>query len=561
LFLSTFLIAQSDKPPSYPAFDYDVARAHEIKPHRRSIPTEGVLPGFNQLHLTLTVSPTGDVVDAGANADAETLKFWPELQAEVRQWKFTPFEENGTPVTAHVEEYIDLVPPERLPTIHMPAPVLRPDSKVTITLERTGCYGACPSYTVTVSTEGILFDGRGFVVAAGKHVDRVNADEVRNLARSFVAADFYSMDSKYAATVTDCSTYVLSISIDGQQKDVVDYVGPWVGMPAVVSDLEDDVDTLAQTGRWVEGSDGLVEALQQEKFNFQSFDAQVMLKEAAGRGKATTVREFLEAGVPLEPLPALKTLEPYIALYFKNLGWLNSAGERPDVLRILIAAGASEHDQKDKDSALARAAKSGNVEGARQLIAYGANPKTDLHKLWVTDNGADMRTRSHGDGSVLIFAAESGNPEMVREILRYHPNLEARDSEGETAMFAAGNYRDSDKVGARVECVRILAEAGAKVNARDDYGNTPLHVIFLTDVDEELLKLGADVNARNNNGETPIFTTVDDAAIPLFIEHGADLTVRNKKGQSVLEAAGNRGSAIEQALREAIQKSNQQNRH
>ena len=85
-----------------------------------------------------------------------------------------------------------------------------------------------------------------------------------------------------------------------------------------------------------------------------------------------------------------------------------------------------------------------------------------------------------------------------------------------------------DEDGARVECVRLLAQAGANVNARDNDGNTPLHETFLTDVEEELLKLGANVNARNNDGETPIFTTVDDNAIPLFIAHGADLGIRQQ---------------------------------
>ena len=79
------------------------------------------------------------------------------------------------------------------------------------------------------------------------------------------------------------------------------------------------------------------------------------------------------------------------------------------------------------------------------------------------------------------------------------------------------------------------------MNARDNEGNTPLHETFLTDVEEELLKLGADVNARNEDGETPIFTTVDDAAIPLFIEHGADLTIRNNKGETVMDAAKDKG--------------------
>ena len=100
-----------------------------------------------------------------------------------------------------------------------------------------------------------------------------------------------------------------------------------------------------------------------------------------------------------------------------------------------------------------------------------------------------------------------------------------------------------------------MAEAGANVNARDNDGNTPLHETFLTDVEEELLKLGADVNARNNNGETPIFTTVDDHAIPLFIEHGADLSMRNNKGEDVVEAAKERGPARQEALRQALEKS------
>jgi hypothetical protein len=297
LLLSGVSCAQNEKPPADPSFEYAVAYTHEIKPHRRNIPIEGVNSGFHQLRVTLVVSPTGDVVEAKAGGDLEMMKFWPQLQADVRAWKFIPFEENGKAVTAEVEEYVDIVPPERMPARHVVAPVLRPDSRVAITLERTGCYGKCPSYRVTVSTDGIVFDGGGFVVASGKHKAKVAADEVRNFAKKFVAADFYSMDAKYRAGVTDNPTFMLSIEIDGHKKEVVDYVGSWVGMPAVISELEEEVDAFARTGRWIDGSEGLVAALKAEKFNFQSLDAQMMMKEAASRGKSATVREFLEAGV------------------------------------------------------------------------------------------------------------------------------------------------------------------------------------------------------------------------------------------------------------------------
>jgi ankyrin repeat protein len=328
-------------------------------------------------------------------------------------------------------------------------------------------------------------------------------------------------------------------------------------MPAVITDLENQVDEFAETNRWIEGGDGLVDALQKEKYNFKTFDAQVMLKEAAAHGQTTTVQDLLEAGVPLKPLPAPKFKEPNEVAPYEHQGWLTMAASHPETLQVFLDAEASKTDQTDKDLALLSAARSGKIDAVRALIDYGAEPNMDPSKLIVTEEGAGMTMQGPGAGSVLIDAASSGNPDLVREILRHHPNLEARDREGKTALFAAGEYRDTDADGARVECVRLLVEAGANVNARDNDGNTPLHETFLTDVEEELLKLGADVNARNKDGETPIFTTVDDDAILLFIEHGADLTIRNQRGQTVVEAAKEKGPLRLEALRKAIEKLNQ----
>lgn len=553
-FCSSVLWAQDDKQSPLPSFDYEVAVAHEIRPHRHTIPLNGVEPGIHELDITLTVSPAGDVISTQVSSGTGALEYWPQVEAEVRQWKFTPFEKDGKVVTAEVQEYVDVVPPERLPSVHVAAPVLRPDSMVEIVLERSGCFGSCPSYKVTVSTNGIVFEGGGYVTARGKHTDTPNPDEVRDLAKRFVAADFYSLDPKYIANVTDNPGYDLSIEIDGQKKEVDDYVGSWVGMPAVVTELEEAVDKLARTERWIEGGNGLVGALKNEKYDFRTFDAQVMLKEAATRGKASTVSELLAAGVPLQPFAAPKPVEDYEGVPFDGVGWLNAASGHLEALQVLIKAGASRNDQDDKDLALAGAAASGSLEAVRALIAYGANPNADLSKLEVTEAGPGMTMQGPGAGSILIYAAGSGEPNVVREILRHNPNLEARGKEGKTALFAAGDYHSSDKDGARVECVRLLAKAGANVNARDNDGNTPLHETFLTDVEQELLKLGADVNARNNDGETPIFTTVDDDAIPLFIAHGADLTIRNSANETVVQAAGKEhGPNRVEVLRKAIE--------
>lgn len=539
---------------SYPSFPYKIASTHELPPHRRTIPLEGVRPGFNQLRLTLTVSPTGQVMDVRASGDPDCMELWPQVQPEVREWKFAPFERNGKAVTAEAEEYIDLVPPERFPKIHVAPPVLRADSKIAITLERSGCYGTCPAYTVTVNNGQVVFDGRRFVIASGKHVQKAETGAVQRLARKFIVADFYSMDESYRAAVTDNPTYVLSIDIDGQKKRVVDYVGEWEGMPAVVKELEDAVDAFAGSERWIGGADGLVGALRAEKFDFSSIEAQTILKQAAAAGRAATVQQLVEAGVPLKPLPvARREDQPYGA----SRGWLEAASSSPETLKLLIDVGASHDDQGDKDLALCGAARSGDLEAVRALIGYGANPNGDLSKRVVSRNDGAAPPQEQGHRSVLVCAAESGNPEIVKEILRYRPNLEERDRNGRTALFAAVESGGSDEEGARAECLRLLVKAGADVNARDKDGNTALHETFLTDMAQELLKLGADVNARNDEGETPIFTTLDDDAIALFIAHGADLTIRNNQGETVTEAAKQKGPSRQAALAKAMQNTGQ----
>jgi len=534
------------------SFDYKIASSHEIKPHRRTIPMTGMQDGSSQLHISVVVSPVGAVVDARAESYDGSMEFWPRIEPEVRKWRFTPFEVEGRPVRARVEEYVDIVPPERFPTVHSTPPKIRENSKIRIALERTVCYGTCPGYTVVMDNEGIEFTGHHYVVAEGRHKASIDVDKLRALAKRFVSADFYSMNTCYRASVTDNPTYLLSVDIDGHKKNVQDYVGSWVGMPEVIADLEDEVDATAETSRWVSGTEGLAAALIGEGFGFHSPAAQLVLKEAADRGQTETVQEMLKAGVSLDPMPMPKTQKSPLE-FMQQEGWLTASGYHPEVLHLFMSAGASRTDQKDKDLALAAAARSGKLDAVRSLIAYGANPNADMSRY----DGLSQKLRAqypmNGSGSVLIDAATSGNAEVVGEILRYHPDLEARGFRQETAIFALGESHSDDQPGARVACLQMLVQAGANVNARNFDGDTPLHRNYLDDLEAELLRLGADVNARNNNGETPLFTNVDDDAIDLFISHGADLTLRDKKGRTVFEAAKDRGPAREEALRKAVQ--------
>ncbi len=245
--LFLFTAASYGQEPTH--FDYDVARTHELAPHRRTIPIEGVHPGFNQIGIIARISESGKVLEAWPNGDSKD--FWPRVKNEVFSWNFKPFTHHGKAVVAQITEYIDLVPPERLPAQHTQAPTLTSTSNVDITLERSGCYGTCPAYKITVSTKGLFFDGYQYVAVKGKRSDTVIPADVRKLAQRFVDANFYSMDDRYIAPITDNPGYTLTISIDGVSKQVVDYVGQEVGMPAVIKDLEQAVDAFADTKRWI----------------------------------------------------------------------------------------------------------------------------------------------------------------------------------------------------------------------------------------------------------------------------------------------------------------------
>jgi ankyrin repeat protein len=553
--LSALILSPSEgKKVPLPHFSYNTARTHVIKPHRRIIPVEGgVGRGDIRLHLTLTISPTGDVTSALATGSNNTMTLWPQLQGEVYQWKYLPFEKDGKPTAVEVEEDVYVAPPERLPTTHIAPPPIKPDSKIAITLERThSLYGPDPAYSVTITNTGIVYESHAFTVADGKHTDKTDPDAIRKLAKRFVDADFYSMSPRYAASTTQSNwypTYSLSFDIDGHSMKVEDYAGQFAGMPAVIADLEEAVDDFARTSRWIEGADGLVDLLKTEKYNFHTLEAQIVLKRAAVQGQTATVQQLLAAGVPLQPLPP-KPEGTSAPVFFDNAGWLHAAALHSDTLQVLIDAKASKDDQNDKDLALAGAAADGNLASVHSLLAYGANPNAEISKLILPKETMGFTLTYPTSGNILTEAAKSGNPDLIREILHYQPKLELENPHVDTALLVAATYQYSeyDPEGARAECVRLLAKAGASINAQWEDGNTALHKPRDKNVTAALIELGADVNARNNDGDTPLFTTDDVESIPLLLRHGADPTLRNNKGQNALEASANNKPKYEALL-------------
>lgn len=96
--------------------------------------------------------------------------------------------------------------------------------------------------------------------------------------------------------------------------------------------------------------------------------------------------------------------------------------------------------------------------------------------------------------------------------------------------------------------VEAALRAGADVNARDEYGQTPLMYAASQSESPQMLELllraGADVNARSDAGWTALMYAARDAQnldkVVLLMNAGADPTIRTAEGQSVLDVASAR---------------------
>ena len=97
------------------------------------------------------------------------------------------------------------------------------------------------------------------------------------------------------------------------------------------------------------------------------------------------------------------------------------------------------------------------------------------------------------------------------------------------------------------ECAKLLTDAGAKVEARSYYGETPL-IIAARHGDAKtvsvLLHAHAAVNARDLNGNTPLMASVSADTGPtserievinLLTTAGADLELKDNQGRTVFQ--------------------------
>jgi ankyrin repeat protein len=171
-----------------------------------------------------------------------------------------------------------------------------------------------------------------------------------------------------------------------------------------------------------------------------------------------------------------------------------------DTVALLLAKGAKVNTQGGRGStALIIASNAGEAKSVRLLLEKGADP------------GVTM-----GIGFTAMTLAGAGrSPETIRLLLEKQAdvNISADGSpppqrHGPTNRRNVTALHDAAAFGP-VESVRELLKGGAKVDARDSRGLTPLAFALASETPSletvrALIGAGADVNARDSNGETTL---------------------------------------------------------
>jgi ankyrin repeat protein len=143
----------------------------------------------------------------------------------------------------------------------------------------------------------------------------------------------------------------------------------------------------------------------------------------------------------------------------------------------------------------------------------------------------------------LADAVQKQNKQATLAILNQHPDVNAPQADGATALHWAVHWED-------VDTTDLLIRAGANVNASNDYGITPLSLACENGnaaIIEKLLRAHADANATVRSGETPLMLAARTGrvnAVTLLLNAGADVNARETwNGQTALMWAVAEGHA------------------
>jgi ankyrin repeat protein len=167
---------------------------------------------------------------------------------------------------------------------------------------------------------------------------------------------------------------------------------------------------------------------------------------------------------------------------------------------------ATRPDPKESD-------KSTSLDVVKAALAHGANPNAVLKESAPGRGSLDVPDRYLGMGATpFLRAAKTGDAEVMRLLLAKGADAKAVTKDHTTAMILAAGLSwvmgitSVDEKDA-LEAIKICIEQGVDVNAANDKGETALHGAATSGRDQVvayLVEKGAKLDAKDKDGRTPL---------------------------------------------------------
>jgi uncharacterized protein len=185
------------------------------------------------------------------------------------------------------------------------------------------------------------------------------------------------------------------------------------------------------------------------------------------------------------------------------------------VIERLLKAGADPNSvSSEGETTLMTASRTGSVDAVKVLIAKGAD--VNAKETW------------HGE-TALMWAVSQKHADVARELIAHGADVNAHSAVNKWERQNSAEPREKWlplggltplEFAARqgcAECIPILVEKGADINATDQDGITPLLSAMINghyDAASVLLEKGANPNIADRTGRTPLYSAVDDHTMP-----------------------------------------------
>jgi ankyrin repeat protein len=189
-----------------------------------------------------------------------------------------------------------------------------------------------------------------------------------------------------------------------------------------------------------------------------------------------------------------------------------------------------------------------SIEMAGLLLKHGAdinardeNGCSPLHGVRKTDlceflisKGADINAQDARGMTPLMEAASRGNFEIAVLLISKKADTGLKSAGGETAMHFAVRGFNEEKIENFKKIIDALIAKGADINAKANFGDTPIFSAFQPELIKHSIDKGADVNAADNFGRAPLHRAMNAKTAALLLEKGAALEARDINGATPL---------------------------